>query len=245
MFKYKKFPITKCIGNRWLYPPIFDTDYLHRKTLLSVIRRVSTTIAQDARVLDIGCGWMPYRCLFKSEVYEGVDVMAHGDLSITLIGDDRKIPKPDEGFDTCVSWQVLEHVDNLGLFHAEMRRCLKPGGTLYLTTHGFFRVHADADFWRWTVPGLKAHFEHFGWSEISVEPVDNAIVSATGFVNALVEKMILPSYRKKNEKYRKALFAGFAIISNCIGLMLLRLLPDRKITALQADSSTLLISCKK
>lgn len=245
MFKYKKYPVGNSVGNRWLYPPIFDPDYLHRKTLLAVIRRLSSGLSLSSRILDIGCGWMPYRSLFKTEVYEGVDVMAHGDAPIALIGDDRKIPKPDEAFDVCVSWQVLEHVDNLDLFHAEMRRCLKPGGTLYLTTHGFFRVHAEADFWRWTKPGLEAHFEQYGWADISVEPIDNAVVSATGFGNALVEKILLPGDRHKAGKLRKVLFAGYATLANCLGLILLGVLPARKIAALEADSSTFLISCKK
>ncbi|WP_081611545.1 class I SAM-dependent methyltransferase [Kordiimonas gwangyangensis] len=245
MLKYKKYPVAKSIGNRWLYPPIFDPDYLHRKTLLAVIRRLSTRLSSNSRILDVGCGWMPYRSLFKAQVYEGVDVLPHGDTSIALIGDDRKIPKPDAVFDVCVSWQVLEHVDSLHLFHAEIRRCLKPGGRLYLTTHGFFRVHAEADFWRWTKQGLERHFEQYGWSDVSVEPIDNAIVSATGFCNALVERILLPEDRNKAGKVKKIVFAAYALLANCIGLILLRSLPASKIAVLESDSSTFLISCTK
>ena len=162
LFKYKKNTVYGKIGNRWLYPPIFDTDYLHRIKLLAVIRMLTKTFTHNTKILDVGCGWMPYKSLFKEFDYHGVDIVEHGDLPITIIGDDRKIPKPDKDFDICVCWQVLEHVENLDLFHSEIQRCLKENGILHLTTHGHFRLHSEADFWRWTQSGLKAHFEHYG-----------------------------------------------------------------------------------
>jgi len=63
----------------------------------------------------------------------------------------------DNTFDFVVCTEVLEHT--LQPFHAveEMRRILKPGGKLFLTTPFNFRIHGPLpDCWRFTEHGLRA-----------------------------------------------------------------------------------------
>ncbi len=51
-----------------------------------------------------------------------------------ILGDAQQIPLPDNAFDAVVSSEVIEHLDHPERHMAEMRRILKPGGTLVVTT---------------------------------------------------------------------------------------------------------------
>lgn len=183
--RHKRHPVQPGVPNVWLYPPLFDPDFLHRVALRDTILSVAAGTPAEVRVLDVGCGWMPYRDAFDVREYRGVDLMPHGQTPIELIEEPDVIPRPDASADVIVCWQVLEHVRDLAAFHQELRRCLVPGGTLHLTTHGLFRTHADEDYWRWTERGLRHAFEDAGWTDIRVNPVDDAASAAASVLNAV------------------------------------------------------------
>lgn len=108
------------------------------------------------RVLDYGCAQRPYERLLPDGVeYVGADLPGNPSADVELKADGT-VPLPDASFDVVLSTQVLEHVEDPGLYLAECRRLLKPGGSLILTTHGIMYYHRDPeDYWRWTVPGLS------------------------------------------------------------------------------------------
>lgn len=63
---------------------------------------------------------------------------------------------PDETYDSLISIQVLEHVEDVHGYLLEANRVLKKGGTLILSTHGWWTYHPyPTDFWRWTRAGLQ------------------------------------------------------------------------------------------
>ncbi|MEI6150594.1 MAG: methyltransferase domain-containing protein, partial [bacterium] len=64
--------------------------------------------------------------------------------------------EPSDSYDVVLSTQVLEHVENPAAYLAECRRILKPGGQLFLTTHGMYEEHGcPHDYFRWTSEGLE------------------------------------------------------------------------------------------
>lgn len=67
-------------------------------------------------LIDIGCYQAPLRTLLKGIHYVGVDIVGDPDVRLDLNRADR-LPFENSQFDTVISIETLEHIDNLhGLF---------------------------------------------------------------------------------------------------------------------------------
>ncbi|MGH3240577.1 MAG: class I SAM-dependent methyltransferase, partial [Spirillospora sp.] len=123
------------------------------------------------RVLDVGCGGMPYRPFFApyASEYVGVDIVDGPDV---LVGPVESLPVPDASFDVVLCNQVLEHCDDPPSAVRELARVVAPGGRVLASTHGVQVYHpSPQDLWRWTHAGLERLFAaNGGWHELRVEP---------------------------------------------------------------------------
>jgi SAM-dependent methyltransferase len=159
-------------GNDRLHPTIFNTRYVHLKKLRNqTLKTIEDLTVRDKKMLlvDFGCGDMPYRSVIEPHVgkYLGVDL----DLNPKAehhIDFDSKTTLPDNYADIILSNQVLEHVDSPEGYLQEALRILKPGGTIILTTHGYWFYHPTPnDYWRWTGSGLRRTVEKEGFQVTS------------------------------------------------------------------------------
>jgi len=157
---------------RRLNPRMVDSDWLVMRGMAREIRALAAKLGQPgAVVIDYGCGNMPYRPLFVAAGcrYLGADFEGTPDIQIAPNG---HIDVADASADLVVSFQVLEHVRDLGAYFAEARRVLKPGGRLLLSTHGVWLYHAHPeDHRRWTRQGLVAEINGFGFEVTDCAPV--------------------------------------------------------------------------
>lgn len=155
-------------GNDRLNPTIFHTRYVHLKQLRdATIKDIKQLTATDKNLLlvDFGCGDMPYRSVIEPMVgkYLGVDLEMNPKAE-HHIDFDSKTTLPDSYADIILSNQVLEHVDTPSGYLQEAFRILKPGGTIILTTHGYWFYHPTPnDYWRWTSAGLRKTVEAEGF----------------------------------------------------------------------------------
>src|SRR5712692_793038 len=118
-------------------------------------------------VLEIGCGrgglalWLasqehvPQRIVAAdfsaTAVQKGeTHARAMGLSGITWsVEDIQAISYPDNSFDTVISCETIEHVPDQGRALSELRRVLKPGGRLFLTTPnylgslGMYRIYCE------------------------------------------------------------------------------------------------------
>jgi len=155
-------------GNDRLKPTVFHTRYVHltklRDATLRNLREL-TTANKSLTLVDFGCGDMPYRSVIEPMIgkYWGVDldINPSADYHIDY---DSKTTLPDNFCDIILSNQVLEHVDSPHSYLSEAYRLLKPGGSMILTTHGYWYYHPTPyDYWRWTSAGLKKTIEADGF----------------------------------------------------------------------------------
>lgn len=96
-------------------------------------------------VLDIACGTGYGLAILKGTAGQmvGVDIDIEAarearaecdDRTAVLLSDGLMLPFPDGSFDVVTSFETLEHLHRRGEFLAELRRILRPGGTLILST---------------------------------------------------------------------------------------------------------------
>lgn len=146
--------------NRRLYPPRSHRRYYIQTLLTRHITSLAQAHLGDARdlvLVDYGCGTMPYRPILEPYLdrYVGADLPDNDQAQIHILPDGR-LDLPDASADVVLSMQVLEHVDQPARYLAECCRVLRPGGRLFLSTHGFWWYHPHpSDFWRWTGQGLR------------------------------------------------------------------------------------------
>lgn len=105
---------------------------------------VADRLAPESRLLEVGFGG-GYGAGFLSSRLGSVTAT---DISQEAIGyaasrypavdfrlaSGTSLPFADESFDAAISFQVIEHIDDAATFLKELRRVLRQGGTLYLTT---------------------------------------------------------------------------------------------------------------
>jgi len=135
---------------------------------------------RKAKVLDYGCGVMPYAEAFTlaGARLTGADI-GDNQYAHVRIAAEGKLPLPDQSVDYVVSFQVLEHVPVPHNYLTEGHRVLKRGGKLFLTTHGLWPYHPTPnDYHRWTRAGLVCELERAGFHVQSVNHILNEYSAA-------------------------------------------------------------------
>lgn len=92
---------------------------------------------------------------------------------VDLISNVEKLPFRSESFDIVISTEVLEHVHNWRSAICEIKRVLKVGGILVLTTRGpGFPLHAyPHDYWRFDIEDFKKIFSDMRVIELQEDPM--------------------------------------------------------------------------
>lgn len=118
----------------------------------------------NGKILDFGAGRAKYKDIIsaKASRYVAFDQMPGSNIDV--VGSVLKSPFLDGEFDTVVSTQVLEHVENPWLMLKEITRVLKKDGVCILTVPFLVPYHPDPqDNFRFTVNGLINMFKAEGF----------------------------------------------------------------------------------
>jgi len=171
--------------------------YFARKGLRKGIVSLAPEIT--GQVIDVGCGRKPYRSLFSTDTYIGLDIEnpghSHENEDIDVFYDGKVFPFENESFDNALCNQVLEHVFNPDEFLKEIHRVLKPGGKLLLTVPFAWDEHEQPfDFARYSSFGLKHLMEQAGFTiETSIKSVNDSRALAQLWNTFIYKKTVTKS----------------------------------------------------
>lgn len=128
------------------------------------------------RLLDCGCGDVPYFGFYRESVTEAVCVdwgeSAHGRLHVDQEVDlTQPLPFADGRFETVLLADVLEHIPVPGELMREVARVLTPGGKVIVLVPFLYRIHEEPyDFYRYTEYALQRLASQAGLAILEVEP---------------------------------------------------------------------------
>jgi 2-polyprenyl-3-methyl-5-hydroxy-6-metoxy-1,4-benzoquinol methylase len=184
--------------------------------LKNKLNLINSENPQKGRILDIGAGTGDFLLTAKENGWETVGVepsdraksiaIKKGISFVGKIGD-----LENNSFDVITMWHVLEHVPNLELQIQELKRLLKPTGTLIVAVPNFKSFDANHYKTFWAAYDVPIHFWHFSKKAIQslFEKVDMRLEKIlpmkfdSFYVSLLSEK-----YKTGKMNYLSAFFIG-------------------------------------
>jgi 2-polyprenyl-3-methyl-5-hydroxy-6-metoxy-1,4-benzoquinol methylase len=150
-------------------------DHLAGALKAERIAQVLATISPRRTVGDIGCHNGAYTALYAQvpgvEMIEGFDVAekaldevrARGFRAYGWVAGSEPCPRESGAFDVLIAGDIIEHVVNTEHFVSEMKRILRPGGHVILTTPNLYywlnRVKFLFGKTPWDYPGVSQYFK--------------------------------------------------------------------------------------
>lgn len=140
--------------------------YFSRRGLFLAMNELGKELS--GKLLDIGCGTKPYKSYISVEQYIGVEIdteRSRATSKADVFYDGKKIPFPNNEFDSILANEVFEHVFNPAEFLSEVNRVLKNNGKLLMTVPFVWDEHEQPhDYARYTSFGLKHILEQHGFA---------------------------------------------------------------------------------
>ncbi|XMO86580.1 class I SAM-dependent methyltransferase [Algibacter sp. AS12] len=160
----------------------------------------------NGRLLDIGCGKMPYKeyILGHSEVteYVGLDIEQALVYDIKVkpdfTWDGIKMPFKNNSFSCAFGTEVLEHCPEPEVVLKEVYRILKPGGTFFFTVPFLWNLHeVPHDEYRYTPFSLKRHLENSGFQKIEIKATGGWHASMAQMLGLWVKRSPMSKTKRK------------------------------------------------
>jgi SAM-dependent methyltransferase len=206
------------------FPGLWLNPFYHSR---SGLRKAIGQMARhlNGRLLDVGCGRKPYRELFQTDVYIGLEIDTpenRENKQADFFYDGNTFPFAGHSFDGIVCNQVLEHVFTPDLFLAEIRRVLKAQCLLLLTVPFVWDEHEQPwDYARYSSFGLKSLLEKNGFEVMQQLKINADVRVLFQLVNAYLFKVLWTRWPVVNLLICAIVMAPF----NILGVLLYRVLP--------------------
>lgn len=210
-----EYPVIRHLFSALRHTP-FHPQWFSCRQRTDLLRRVGQIAS--GRVLDIGCfdqAVKPY--LREKTSYIGLDYY-HTSTKLYgsrphVFGDAQALPFPNGCLDCILLLDVLEHLPEPDRCMAEIRRALRPEGTLIIQAPFIYPIHdKPLDYQRWTFFGLNRLLQDYDFVLTEHVANGNPVETAALLANIALSKIILKSIERRHPMAILASFLPLLIL---------------------------------
>ena len=140
-------------------------SFINRKQIFNHLKNSAPYF--KGKLLDVGCGVMPYRSFLRAETkideYVGMDLAnteIYDQIKPDISWDGYNIPLPNDSVDSVLLTEVLEHCPEPNAVLKDVNRVLKGDGYVVFSVPFLWYLHETPwDFYRYTPFAMKKMFE--------------------------------------------------------------------------------------
>ena len=201
-------------GKRTLFEKMYH--FIKRKAIRDKVSLINSYQPLKGRILDIGAGTGDFLLEAKNQNWDILGIEPNDKAKGIAVGkgikfDDTIEKLESNSFDVITMWHVLEHVPDVEHQVAELKRLLKPSGTIIIAVPNFKSFDAKHYGKFWAAYDVPIHFWHFSKTAIKMlfEKEEMKLVQVlpmkfdSFYVSLLSEK-----YKTGKMNYIKAFFVG-------------------------------------
>jgi SAM-dependent methyltransferase len=201
-----------------LFPSLTNPNWLVLRERRRIFARwLAQLPSSELDVLDVGGRLQPYRPLIGNRLRRYIAVDLRVTPLVNVLARGEQLPLASAQFDLVICTQMLEYVPNPSLVFGEIRRVLRPGGSLLLSVPSVSPIDAGEECWRFLPTGLRYLLADFARVEVVAE--GSSVAGLFRTVNACFD--IFSRYPTARFLYRHSLAPlvnlGGALLENLSG----------------------------
>ena len=156
-------------GKRTLFEKMYH--FIKRKAIRDKVSLINSYQPLKGRILDIGAGTGDFLLEAKNQNWEILGIEPNDKAKRIAVGKGIKFGDTIEklesnSFDVITMWHVLEHVPDVEHQVAELKRLLKPSGTIIIAVPNFKSYDANHYKEFWAAYDVPRHLWHFSKTAI-------------------------------------------------------------------------------
>ena len=209
-------------GKRTLFEKMYH--FIKRKAIRDKVSLINSHQPLKGRILDIGAGTGDFLLECKNQNWEILGIEPNDKAKGIAVGKGIKFGDTIEklesnSFDVITMWHVLEHVPDVEHQVAELKRLLKPSGTIIIAVPNFKSYDANHYKEFWAAYDVPRHLWHF--SKTAIEKIfDKQNMNLEDIKPMWFDSFYVSLLSEKYKSGKMNFISGFFIglISNVSGL---------------------------
>ena len=208
-------------GKRTLFEKMYH--FIKRKAIRDKVSLINSYQPLKGRILDIGAGTGDFLLECKNQNWDILGIEPNDKAKGIAVGKGIKFGDTIEklesnSFDVITMWHVLEHVPDVEHQVAELKRLLKPSGTIIIAVPNFKSYDANHYKEFWAAYDVPRHLWHF--SKTAIEKLfDKQNMNLEDVKPMWFDSFYVSLLSEKYKSGKMNFFSGFFIglISNLSG----------------------------
>nr|WP_298660333.1 class I SAM-dependent methyltransferase [uncultured Flavobacterium sp.] len=209
-------------GKRTFFEKIYH--FVKKRAIKNKVKLINSYHKNKGALLDVGCGTGDFLVEaqnqgWKATGYEPNEAAKKLTISKNVSTIDDLVSLSANSFDVITLWHVLEHVPNLEEYIKNLKKLLKPSGTLIVAVPNYKSYDAIYYKRHWAAYDVPRHLWHFSKKSIKrlFSDVDmNLACVLPMWFDSFYVSMLSEKHKTGKINFIKAVFIGLR--SNCVGL---------------------------